>query len=132
MTDFIVTITDPEQLAGITWAREQYNASIPPPSPPPEQTPEAMSADIPTTEVMSDMMPTPVQQQTPLDTDEAYVQHIMDQASISYVDQKLRAEYQAHYENATADAAASRAKRLEPKADDSKPERTVPRSNRRS
>jgi hypothetical protein len=86
MTDFIVTITDPIQLEGITWAREQYNATLPPPPPPSE----------PSDTVTGGMTETVT---PPVESDEAYVQRVMEQAAISYADQKLRSEYQAHYEN---------------------------------
>jgi len=78
MTDFVVTITDQAQLDGITWAREQYNLALP-------AVPDNMS-DIP---------PTPA-----IDTDEEYVQHVMEHAAMSYADQKLRAEHQQNYQDA--------------------------------
>jgi len=92
MTDFIVTITDPDQLAGITWAREQYNATIPPPPPP-------MNGDT-VTGGMTAPPPMAGQQSaaTPIETDEAYVQWVMEQAAISYADQQLRQQYHTAYE----------------------------------
>jgi hypothetical protein len=80
MTDFTVTITDPAQLAGITWACEQHNATLPP--------------------VAEGDEPAP-----PFD-DAAYIQWVIEQAAISYADQQLRAEYQQHYENAVSARAA--------------------------
>ncbi len=84
MTVFTVTIDDPASLDGITWARGEYNKSLPPPpvaeegvEPPPNPTP-------------------------PIETDQDYVQWVMSQAAFSYADQKLRQEYQQHYENAVA------------------------------
>jgi hypothetical protein len=38
--------------------------------------------------------------QATIDTDEAYVQYVMEQAAISYADQQLRAEHMANYEEA--------------------------------
>jgi hypothetical protein len=102
LTDFVVTITDQAALDGITWAREQYNASLPQPPAPPDTVmggrttmPEGM-APMPMAEVPP-----------PLATDQEYVQWVMEQAAISYADQKLRAEYQAHYENAAGGATRS-------------------------
>jgi len=83
MTDFVVTITDPVQLAAITWAREQYNASLPPAPPPPEEGGEPGEPPIP-----------------PIETDAEYVQWVMEQAVVSYSDQQLRWEHQQNYEDA--------------------------------
>ena len=106
MTDFIVTITDPAQLAGITWAREQYNASLPPPPSPPDTVTGGMSTNgtngngsAPMTSPPPGVMPmtdTP----PPIATDEEYVQWVMEQAAISYADQKLRHQYRSDYEQA--------------------------------
>jgi hypothetical protein len=87
MTDFIVSITDPVQLAGITWARQQYNAAIPPP--PPDYQPSGIE------EEMVNISP---QSTVVIDTDEEYVQWVMEQAAISYADQQLKSEYQTAYE----------------------------------
>lgn len=70
--DFTVTIEDPAHLAGITWAREEYNKTVVPPPP------EAEGEDPP---------PAPT-----LDTDADYVQWVMAHAAASYADQKYRAE----------------------------------------
>lgn len=59
MTKFTIEITAAAQLAGITAAREAYNAALP------------EGADAP----------------APLATDEAYVQFVMDSASKSYANQ---------------------------------------------
>jgi|KBSMisStandDraft_5_1062788.scaffolds.fasta_scaffold427712_2 hypothetical protein len=100
MTDFIVTITDPDQLAGITWARESYNASLPPEPPPmPDSVMGVMAAPPPDTMMMPGQ-----QSAAAIQSDQEYVQWVMEQAAISYADQKLRAEYQAHYENAVGAA----------------------------
>jgi hypothetical protein len=91
MTDFVVTITDPAQLAGITWAREQFNASLPPPPP---DTLDTMEGGM-----EAPMMPMPmVNAVPPIETDQEYVQHVMEQAAVSYADQQLRAQYQDAYE----------------------------------
>lgn len=78
MTDFVVSITDPDQLAGITWAKEQRNATLTPPpvegeepSPPPENV---------------------------FATDGEYVQWVMDEASKSYAQQKRDSEWRDAYE----------------------------------
>ena len=99
MTDFTVTITDPEQLAGITWAREQYNAAIPPPPPPLEPPPDSVAGAM--------TMPPPtmtLQTTTPIETDQDYVQWVMEQAAVSYADQKLRSQYREDYEEAAGAA----------------------------
>ena len=75
MTDFVVTIIDEAQLAGITWAREQHDAALPPPTDPPDPAAEA-----------------------PLETDEAYVQWVMEQAAVSYAQQKSDAAWRAAQE----------------------------------
>lgn len=63
MTDFTVTITDPAQLDGITWSRQQHNASIP-----------------------RDNEGNPLE---PLiEDDPAYVQFVMEGAAASYAYQK--------------------------------------------
>lgn len=77
MTDFIVTITDSYELAGITWAREQHNKIAPPPDG--EQPPVGTTAPY-------------------LETDEEYVQYTMQQAAASYAQEQLRAEHYAAYE----------------------------------
>jgi hypothetical protein len=100
LTDFTVTITDPAQLAGITWARESYNATLPPDLPPPEPPPDTVAG-------MGGppIMPSRQSSAAAIATDEEYVQWVMEQAAISYADQKLRSEYLAHYENAVEAAA---------------------------
>ena len=95
MTDFIVTITDPLQLEGITWAREQYNATIPPPPPEMPDPPDTVTGGM--------AMPPPMagQQSTaqPIATAAEYVQWVMEQAAVSYADQQLRWEHQQNYED---------------------------------
>ena len=108
MTDFIVTITDPDQLAGITWAREEYNKTIAPPPPPLDSVTGGMAMPPPT--------PGTQVQEALIESDQDYVQHVMNRASISYADQKLRAEYVQHYEDAQAAADLERKKRQEPVA----------------
>lgn len=90
MTTFVVTITDPAQLAGITWAREQFNAALPPPPPPP---PEGMSAD------EAALLPPVVDQQRRLETDADYVQWVMEQAAASYATQQEDAAWRAERTN---------------------------------
>jgi len=96
MTDFIVTITDPALLDGITWAREQHNAAVAPPNSPPEPLPDAEGVDDP-----EDGMETPSVEITPdqrlLESDEAYVQWVMEQAAISYAEQKEQAAWRQAY-----------------------------------
>lgn len=75
--DFIVTITDQAQLDGITWVREQYNAAIPPGEDGTPSTP-------------------------PLDSDEAYVNHVMSEAAASYAQQKTDAAWRDAYETSKA------------------------------
>jgi hypothetical protein len=95
MTDFVVTITDPDELAGITWAREQHNAALPPP--PPEDMGVTTLPVVPPDGVVQ-LPATTVDD--PLLTDEAYVQWVMEQAARSYSDQKLRHEYEQEYQAA--------------------------------
>jgi len=135
MTDFIVTITDPEQLAGITWAREQYNASLPPPPMPmppdtvtggmasamaaaiggddaltpsgthvpPALAPERMGIE----GELSEDEPSPqVQPDGTLDTDQEYVQWVMEQAAASYAMQQEQAQWRQAYEDAQAESRA--------------------------
>jgi hypothetical protein len=113
LTDFVVTITDQASLDGITWAREQYNASLPPPPPPLDTvtggmaTPEGVARP-------ERMMPAPMPMAdapAPIETDQEYVQWVMSQAAISYADQKLRDEYRQYYENATQAQAQAAARR---------------------
>ena|SRR5580765_4949867 len=111
MTDFIVTITDQASLDGITWAREQYNASLPPPPPPmldntlppPGDSVAGTSTNGNGSAPMSSppigVMPMADVPQ-PIETDEEYVQWVMEQAAISYADQKLRHQYRSDYEEA--------------------------------
>jgi hypothetical protein len=105
MTDFIVTITDQAQLAGITWAREKYNAALPPPPPPPPppEEPGAMeaAANGDAAPELREEPAAPVQQT--LDTDDAYVQWVMEQAAASYaVQQEQEAWIEAYREAQTA------------------------------
>lgn len=107
MTDFIVTITDPAQLDGITWAREQYNVSLPPPPPPVIDN----TLPIPEDSVAGGMaVPPPpgvmpmAETQPPLETDEEYVQWVMESAAVSYADQKVRQEHRQNYEDAAGAA----------------------------
>jgi hypothetical protein len=79
MTDFFVAITDPAQLQGITWAREQYNAALPPPTDPPD--PEAVP---------------------PIETDQDYMNWVMTQAAVSYAQQKVDADWREAYDAAKA------------------------------
>jgi hypothetical protein len=65
MADFTVTITDDADVAGITWAREQYNSTLP-----------------------KDDEGNPID---PLNTDAAYVQFVMASAAHSYATQKAMA-----------------------------------------
>jgi len=85
MTDFVVSITDAASLAGITWAREQRNASLPPGDPPSEPGGEPGPSPVP-----------------PLETDAEYVQWVMEQASASYASDQHNAQWR---EMAAADAA---------------------------
>jgi len=62
MADFTVTITEQADLDGITWAREQYNNSLP-----------------------KDEEGNPID---PLADDAAYVQFVMSSAAHSYAQQK--------------------------------------------
>ncbi len=101
MTEFVVTITDPDQLAGITWAREQYNAALPP-LPPPEMMAAAKDPEL--SAVTTVEIPPPM-----LETDQEYVQHVMAQAAVSYADQRMRKEYQDQYEAAVTAVTARRA-----------------------
>jgi len=120
MTDFIVTITDPAELAGITWAREQYNASLPPPPVPPDTVMggQAMPAPKPA----PDLEATP-QTQATLDTDDAYVQWVMQNAAASYAVQKEQAEWRAAYEESLLPPAQRRA----PNGNTRRPATTAPR-----
>lgn len=65
MADFTITITDPVDLEGITWARQQYNYALP---------------------VGEDGQPV-----NPLNDDAAYVQFVMSSAAHSYAQQKAMA-----------------------------------------
>lgn len=82
MTDFVVTITDPDQLAGIRWARERHNAPL---TPPPLEEGEEPPPGSPPPEGLCE-------------TDADYVQWVMDQAAASYAQQKRDAEWQDAYE----------------------------------
>lgn len=77
--DFVVTITDPAALAGITWARENHNAPI--------QTGEDGEPVTP-----------------PLATDQDYVQWVMAEAAASYAQQKRDSEWRTAYEAEQAGA----------------------------
>ncbi|HYJ44075.1 MAG TPA: hypothetical protein VEW06_06425 [Xanthobacteraceae bacterium] len=90
MADFTVTIEDADQLAGITWAREQYNASLPT-----NDAGEPVGA---------------------LADDTAYVQYVMDNAAASYAQQQMDAEWRSAYEEAKAAAAAAKAPAVEEEA----------------
>lgn len=110
MTDFTVTITDQASLDGITWAREQYNASLPPPPPdmpPPDTITGGMSTNgngsAPMASPLIGIMPMS-DAPSPIATDEEYVQWVMEQAAISYADQKLRHQYRSDYEQAAGAA----------------------------
>jgi len=94
MTDFIVTITDEEQLAGITWAREQHNGALPPSSPS-----APLSDD---DEVVVESTDGVIQ------TDEEYVQWVMEKAAISYAEQKEQATWRQVYEESQAAARRGR------------------------
>ena len=73
MTSFVVNIEDAAQLAGISWAREQYNASLP-----------------------KDEAGNPVD---PLADDTAYVTFVMSAAADSYARQKYESEWRAAAES---------------------------------
>jgi hypothetical protein len=79
MTDFVVTITDPSQLAGIAWARERHNAELTTPPPPegeePPAPPEGLCA-----------------------TDADYVRWVLYQAALSYAQQQRDEEWREAYE----------------------------------
>lgn len=70
--DFVITIDDPAHLAGISWAREQHNATLP-------QSPEEGAPPV----------------EPPLETDADYVQWVMAQAAASYADQQYIDEARA-------------------------------------
>lgn len=69
MTDFTITITDEKKLAGITAARNTYNAALP--------------TEIDDPNNQGTMIPNP----TILNSDNDYVQLVMDMAAQSYVNQ---------------------------------------------
>ena len=69
MTDFTITITDERSLAGITAAREAYNAALPAEI----ADPDNLELSIPNTAI--------------LNTDNEYVQFVMTMASQSYANQ---------------------------------------------
>jgi hypothetical protein len=106
MTDFVVTITDPEQLAGITWAREQHNASLPPPPPDVLQPLEGDDeGDEPIDRIVVENPPQ-TQAEGAIATDEEYVQWVMEQASASYAVQQEQAQWRQAYEDAQAESRA--------------------------
>jgi hypothetical protein len=127
MTDFIVSITDAAQLAGITWAREKYNESLPPPPPPPD--PEVLDAgamreapangeanpmnEVAPGETQGEAEATPMAEpeatpmQAPLDTDDAYVQWVMEQAAASYAVQQEQETWIKAYQDAQQAAGRS-------------------------
>ena len=69
MTDFTITITDEKKLAGITAARNTYNATLP------------TEIDDPSNQ--GTMIPNPAI----LNSDNDYVQFVMDMAAQSYANQ---------------------------------------------
>ncbi len=92
MTDYTVTITDAAQVAGITAAREAYNAALP--DYVDEETGEATTH--PDT----------------LDTDAAYVQHVVSAAAANYaarygVTEADKEAFVTKLEESDQDAAAS-------------------------
>lgn len=107
MTDFIVTITDPEELAGITWAREQRNASLPPPPVPPQPLPPGDEPVIDNTLPPEPLPELPIDQR-PLETDEEYVQWVMGQAAASYAVQQEQATWRQAYEDAQVESRRKR------------------------
>jgi hypothetical protein len=107
MTDFIVTITDPEQLAGITWAREQRNASLPPAPVPPEPLPPGDEPVIDNT-LPPEPLPELPPDQRPLETDEEYVQWVMGQAAASYAVQQEQATWRQAYADAQVESKRKR------------------------
>lgn len=90
MTDFIVTITDPDQLSGITWAKEQHNGALPPVA--------VVEVDPPE----DGMEPSVKSSEAVIQTDQEYVQWVMEQAAISYAYQKEQVEWRQAYEAAQA------------------------------
>lgn len=99
--EFIITITDPLKLAGITAARVAYNEALPdafetvevtPAQPPSEENPEGVPA---VTEQRA-ISPKP----GTLATDAEYVQYVADKATESYA-----VQYAAAIEQAQKDAA---------------------------
>jgi len=97
--DFTISITDPAQLAGISWAREQHNATLTPPDPPPPEEGE-------------EAPPPPEPPAGLCETDADYVQWVMEQAAASYAQQQIDAQWRDAYQ---ADMAA-RAQAAEPAA----------------
>lgn len=85
--DFTVTITDQAALDGIAWARRQHND-------------DALAMAQPPAEEGGEPVYAPGMPVTP--DDAAYVQWVMERASVSYAEQKARADALA-----AADAAAA-------------------------
>jgi hypothetical protein len=105
MTDFIVTITDADQLAGIAWAREQHNASLPPAAPPMTEVPPEDYID----HTLPDALPEePLPPEGWLETDEQYVQWVMEQAAINYAVQQEQATWRQAYEDAQTESKRKR------------------------
>jgi len=117
MTDFVVTITDPAELSGITWAREAHNAAIPQPPP------DVMAADM-EPQLDTNGMPIPGTgngqsasafvadpTQVLLATDEEYVQWLVGQAAASYAIQQEQEAWRQAYTDAQA---AGRSRQVTP------------------
>lgn len=93
MTEFVVSITDPDQLAGISWAREQHNAALTPPQ-----------VEEPPLEEGQEPPPDPPPPEGLCATDAEYVQWVMDQAAASYAQQQTDAAWRDAYETQTGRA----------------------------
>ncbi len=78
---FTGEITDPDKLAGITHARERYNADLPEQMHEVEVTPA--DGDTPAVTEQRAIVPKP----GTLATDAEYVQYVMDKAAESYAKQ---------------------------------------------
>jgi len=92
MAEFTINIDDPLHLAAITWAREQYNASLLPQIEPLPPRPQPDPNNPAPSDTEKYLVEPEWNRPLPLESDAAYLQYVVQQAVADYVRQMSHAE----------------------------------------